>query len=139
MPPPDKATVRKSWIAALLLIAVLGVGQYFWPEHGAVCTQDSGRSTEQLLALRPDGQIDVPNDVSVEHGHLRARFPIGTVWYSYPTTKSKIRVTTTSEHVGSATCRIRDSVGEWWIVEVGGKGRPTGYTPLANLKWGPIL
>ena len=130
--------LRKTWILVLVIIGVLGGKQFFFPQLGQVCYSDPDHSTEQLLSIRPSGQINVPGDMTIEFGHIRWRSLQDTAVFTYPTPKS-LQHPIKAGKTGTASCKARDREGRLWIVETGGKGHGSSYIPADCLTWEPIL
>ncbi|HMA52200.1 MAG TPA: hypothetical protein VKP60_20720, partial [Magnetospirillaceae bacterium] len=67
-----------------VLFALVGAGQYFFPQMGKTCLSDPDHSTDQLITLKPKGQYRLPNDLVIEPGHIRWRVISSDAWLSYP-------------------------------------------------------
>lgn len=127
---------RDLWITGFVLFALVGAGQYLFPQMGKTCQSDPDHSTDQLITLQPKCQYRLPNDVAIEPGHIRWRVISSAAWLSYPDV-SLPHYTLQTGQTGAATCRVKDAKGKWWIVDVAGSRRNGGshYIPEDSVAW----
>ena len=132
--------LRVLWLLGITAVISIGTGQYLFPQAGKFCQADTAHSTEQLILSQPKGQYLIPSDMMIEAGHLRWRALPGAVWENYPNAPLPYYSIRPGSS-GSATCRVKDKDGRWWLVDVAGRGRNGGsrYIPASSVTWEPGL
>ena len=79
----------------------------------------------------------IPSDAFIAEGHVRWIVDKDSYFYDFPPEKSERHELKTGEK-GTATCRIREPDGTWWLALTLGEERGNRYIPSDSVSWKPI-